>query len=74
MVWYEEFDGAFWLTMAGAIFGFGGVCLQAVLKSKCKEFHCCGLHCIRDISNTVDEDFDINLPAPPTIPKRVDKA
>ena len=50
MTWYEEFDGAFWLTLAGAIFGFGGVCLNAILKSRCKEFRCCGLECIRDIA------------------------
>lgn len=45
---YDEFNSAFFLTLAGAIFGFGGVCLQAILKSRCKSFNCCGISCIRD--------------------------
>jgi hypothetical protein len=45
---YSEFNAAFFLTLAGAIFGFGGLCLQAILKSRCKEFSCCGVHCVRD--------------------------
>lgn len=45
---YDEFGSAFWLTLAGAIFGFGGVCLRAILKSRCKEFSCCFMKCIRD--------------------------
>lgn len=49
-VWYKEFNSAFWLTLAGAIFGFGGVCLNAILKSRCKEFRCCGLECVRDVA------------------------
>ena len=46
--WYREFNSAFWLTLSGALFAFGGVVLQAVLKSRCKEFHCCGIGCVRD--------------------------
>tara|TARA_R110002072_G_scaffold139689_5_gene283471 strand:- start:1546 stop:1767 length:222 start_codon:yes stop_codon:yes gene_type:complete len=46
--WYEEFNSAFWLTFAGAAFAFGGLVLQAVLKSRCREFHCCGMGCVRD--------------------------
>jgi len=47
-VWYNEFNGAFWLTLSGAVFAFCGVCLQAILKSRCKSFNCCGISCIRD--------------------------
>ena len=45
---YNEFGSAFWLTFSGAFFAFLGVCMNAVLKSRCKEFKCCGLYCIRD--------------------------
>ena len=45
---YNEFNSAFWLTLAGAVFGFLGVCLQAILKSRCTKFTCFGLSCIRD--------------------------
>ena len=45
---YDEFNSAFWLTLAGAVFGFLGVCLQAILKSRCKVFNCWGISCIRD--------------------------
>jgi hypothetical protein len=27
-----------------------GVCLNAILKSRCKEFKCCGLSCVRDVA------------------------
>ena len=60
-VWYSEFNSAFWLTLAGAIFGFGGVCLRAILKSRCKEFRCCGLECIRDVAPAGQEpDLDLS--------------
>ena len=47
-IWETTFDDAFWLTLAGALFGFGGVVLQAFLKSRCKEFHCWGVSCVRE--------------------------
>jgi hypothetical protein len=49
-IWETTFDDAFWLTLSGAMFAFGGVCLQAILKSRCREFHCCGLGCVRDVA------------------------
>jgi len=48
--WYKTFDSAFWLTLSGAFFAFGGVCLQAILKSRCKTCECCGLKCVRDVA------------------------
>jgi hypothetical protein len=45
---YDEFGSTFWLTLAGAVFGFLGVCLQAVLKSRCRSFTCWGISCVRD--------------------------
>ena len=59
MVWYQEFNAAFWLTLSGAMFAFGGVCLNAMLKSRCTEFHCCGLSCVREPLPPGDElDLD----------------
>ena len=49
-VWYDEFGSVFWITLSGAVFAFFGVCLQAVLKSRCKKFKCCGILCERDIA------------------------
>ena len=49
MTKWEIFDDAFWLTLAGALFAFGGVCLQAILKSRCKVFKCYGIYCERDV-------------------------
>jgi len=50
MVWYDEFGSVFWITLSGATFGFLGVCLQAILKSRCKSFKCCGVECERDVA------------------------
>ena len=58
--WWDEFNGAFWLTLSGALFAFGGVCLKAILKSRCKEFRCCGLMCIRD-PLPADQFDDVDL-------------
>ena len=73
MAWIDTFDDAFWLTLAGAVFGFGGVCLQAILKSRCKEFHCCGLSCVRDVAPPgMEPDLELGTPqtstkAPPKV-------
>jgi hypothetical protein len=37
------------------VFGFGGLCLQAILKSRCKEFRCMGIWCIRDVAPPGEE-------------------
>jgi hypothetical protein len=65
MVWYDEFGESFWLTLAGLLTGFGGVCLQAILKSRCKEFFCCGMGCVRDPAPPGQEP-EIQLPDPPS--------
>lgn len=67
--WYAEFNSAFWLTLAGALFGFGGVCINAILKSRCKEFSCCGLHCVRDIAPPGQEP-QVEVDIPMTVPPR----
>ena len=47
---WDTFDSAFWLTLSASILGFGGLCLQAILKSRCKECSCLGFKCIRDVA------------------------
>jgi hypothetical protein len=47
---YDEFGSVFWITFSGAVFAFLGVCLQAILKSRCKEFKCLCFKCIRDVA------------------------
>jgi len=39
--WFKEFNAAFWLTFSGAFFGLVVAVLNALLKSRCKEFNCC---------------------------------
>lgn len=50
MVWYDEFDSVFWITLSGAVFAFLGVCLQAILKSRCKTCKFCGIEIERDVA------------------------
>ena len=47
-VWYNTFNDIFWLTLAGTIMGGVTMVVNAILKSRCKEFKCCGISCIRD--------------------------
>lgn len=56
--WYDEFNSTFWLTLAGALFAFGGVVLQAILKSRCVEFRCFGVSCVRE---PLPADADVEL-------------
>jgi len=73
MVWYNTFNDVFFLTLATALFGFGGVFLQAVLKSRCKEFSCLCMKCVRDVAPpgqepTLDTNaVRINIPDTPKI-------
>lgn len=60
MTWYDTFDDSFFLTLSGALFGFGAVCLRAILKSRCVRVECYGLRCERDVDGV--DDFDIGAP------------
>ena len=59
------------------LFGFGGVVLQAILKSRCKEFHCWGVSCVREPAPPGEEpELDtsaLQAPRPPPPPKRETK-
>jgi hypothetical protein len=60
--WYQTFDSAFWLTLSASVLAFLGVCLQAILKSRCKQFNCCGMSCIRDPAPPGQEpEIDISV-------------
>ena len=46
--WFNEFNSVFWLSIAGSIFGLTAIVIKALKSSKCKEFKCCCIKCIRD--------------------------
>ena len=48
--WYSTFNDVFFLTLAGTLLGGLTMIVNAILKSRCKEFHCCGMGCVRDVS------------------------
>jgi len=50
-MWYNTFDGTFWITMGGISIGFFGLVLRLCYKSKCKQIECCCLKIIRDTEN-----------------------
>ena len=48
--WYREFNSVFWLTLSASVFAFFGLCLQAILKSRCKTCKMCGIEIERDVA------------------------
>ena len=54
-MWYNTFDSAFFLTMAGICAGIIGVVVNGCLKSRCKEISIFGASCIRDTKAEEDE-------------------
>ena len=60
-IWETTFNDTFFLTLAGLVFGFGGLMLRACLKSRCKEFHCLGVSCIGDVASNQISAFIITL-------------
>lgn len=56
----DEFGAVFWITVLGAVLGFGGVVLQAMLKSRCARVKMCGFECERPASaDTADVNLDV---------------
>jgi hypothetical protein len=47
-MWYNTFDSAFWLTIAGIGSACFGLVVKACLKSRCKEVRLFGMSCVRD--------------------------
>ena len=55
-----EFDSLFWITIIGLLFTFGGLVLQAVLKSRCHHVRCACFECTRDLTaDTQEVDLDV---------------
>lgn len=57
----DEFGSIFWLSVIGAVLGFGGLALKAALKSRCSRVNCCGLSCERDASANA-QDVELEVP------------
>ena len=67
---FEIFDDAFWLTLSGAVFAFGGLVTNGILKSRCKTFSCFGMACERDVAPPGQEpQVEIEIP-PMMAPKK----
>ena len=65
MTWYTEFNGTFWLTIAGILAGALGVGVKACLASKCSNVSCFGFNCTRDVeAEEREHEFDVTHPAP----------
>ena len=67
-MWYDTFNGAFFLTMAGILAGVMGVVINGCLKSRCKEVSIFGAKCIRD-TEAEDREALASPPAPVEISK-----
>ena len=48
-VWFETFDGTFWLTISGLAFGFFGLVIRNCYKSKCSSIEIGCIKIIRDV-------------------------
>jgi len=62
-IWWETFNDAFWLTIAGAFFGFLGMSVQSIVKSRCQSCSFCfGMFsCTRSEAVDMDEiDHGVN--------------
>ena len=56
-----EFDSLFWITIIGLLFTFGGLVLQAVLKSRCHHVRCGCFERVRDVGAD-NQDVELDLP------------
>ena len=52
---YTEFNATFWLSMGTLIFGFGGVIINGMFKSKCKKCKICCIEVERDTQAEIEE-------------------
>ena len=58
-MWYDQFNGAFWISLATLTFGAIAVCVRASLASKCSNTNIC-FGCIK-IERDVYVEEDIEL-------------
>jgi len=53
------YDSLFWITIAGLLLTFGGLVLQAALKSRCHDVRC---GCFRDVGAEDSQDVELDVP------------
>jgi hypothetical protein len=58
---FIERNGAFVLTVVGALSACFGLCLTYMLKSRCKKIMCCGVGVERDVLAIDASNADVNL-------------
>lgn len=68
--WINEFNGAFWISIATILIGFFGLAIRHCLKSKCENFSlCCGMVSIqRRVDLEVEEELaqmEMGIPSTP---------
>lgn len=62
-MWYNEFNGTFFITMAGIVAGVLGVVVNGCLKSKCSSVSCLGFSCSRAVDiEEKEHEFDVTHP------------
>ena len=56
-----EYDSLCWITIAGLLLTFGGLVLQAALKSRCHDVRCGCFECIRDVGAEDSQDVELGV-------------
>ena len=57
-----EYDSLCWITIAGLLLTFGGLVLQAAVKSRCHDVRCGCFECIRDVGAEDSQDVELDVP------------
>lgn len=52
-----QFNGSFWIAIAGSISAFAVIVIGAINKSKCSTVECCCFKCVRNIE--AEEDIEM---------------
>ena len=53
----SQFNGTFWIAIAGSISGFIVILISVINKSKCSLVKCCCFKCVRDTK--AEEDIEL---------------
>ena len=56
MVWYQEFNATFWITIGGLVTAFDGVIINGIFRSKCKRCKLCCCEIERDVEMELQEE------------------
>ena len=65
-MWYDEFNGAFFITIFTVVAGSFGLCLKYCLKSKCDKviFRCFGMGLDIHREVRIEENVDLESQTP----------